>query len=90
MARWFGQEAKLSFLPWEEWKKTVNQKNAELTWEHITHSSNGSIVKAKKLLNYNPRYSSLQAVKESIKQYFEKENIKIIDKNKKLLILDMR
>jgi nucleoside-diphosphate-sugar epimerase len=90
MARWFGQEVKFSFLPWEEWKKTENQRNAELTWEHITHNSNGSIVKAKKLLNYNPKYSSLQAVKESIKQYFEKENIQILDKNKKLLILDMR
>lgn len=72
MAKWFDQEAKLSFLPWNEWKETVNKKDAELTWDHINHSPNGSIVKAKKLLNYNPRYSSLQAVQESIKYYFQK------------------
>lgn len=78
MARWFGQEAKFSFLPWEEWKKTVRKTDAELTWDHINHSPNGSIVKAKKLLNYNPRYSSLQAVQESIMWYFSKENIPIL------------
>lgn len=77
MARWFGQEAKLSFLSWEAWKQTVNQRDAELTWDHITHSPNGSISKAKKLLGYNPRYSSLQAVQEAIKHYFEKQNINI-------------
>lgn len=75
VSRWFGHEAKFRFLSWEEWKKTVNRRNAELTWDHIAHSPNGSIIKAKELLNYNPRYSSLQAVKEAIKQYFEKENI---------------
>lgn len=72
MATWYGQEAKLSFLPWEEWKRTVSQKEADLTWDHISHSPNFSIEKAKKLLNYQPRYSSLQAIQESVKQYFEK------------------
>jgi nucleoside-diphosphate-sugar epimerase len=77
MAKWFGQEAKLDFLPWEEWKKTVHQSDAELTWDHISHSPNGSIAKARKLLNYQPRYSSLQAVQEAVKYYFEKQGIQI-------------
>ncbi|MBL4905805.1 MAG: NAD-dependent epimerase/dehydratase family protein [Flavobacteriaceae bacterium] len=72
MATWYGKEAKLSFLPWEEWKRTVSQKEANLTWDHISHSPNCSIEKAKRLLNYQPRYSSLQAIQESVKQYFEK------------------
>lgn len=75
MARWFGKEANLAFLPWEEWKKTVSQKDAELTWDHIAHSPNGSIEKAKTLINYNPRYSSLQAIQEAVSYYFDKENI---------------
>ena len=78
MARWYGQEAKLSFLPWEEWKKTTSQLNADLTWDHIAHSPNGSIEKAKKLLKYNPRYSSLQAVQEAVDHYFAKENIQVL------------
>ncbi len=80
MAKWFGQDAKLKFLPWEEWKKLVNQRDAELTWDHITHSPNGSIAKAKSLLGYNPRYSSLQAVQESIGDYFEKKDIQVNSK----------
>lgn len=77
MAKCFGQEAKLGFLPWVEWKKTVSQRDAELTWDHIAHSPNASIAKAKKQFNYQPRYSSLQAVQESIQYYFEKDSIKV-------------
>lgn len=75
MAKWFGHEAKLNFLPWEEWKKKVSQRDAELTWDHISHSPNGSIAKARRLLNYQPRYSSLQAVQQAVKHYFDKENL---------------
>lgn len=71
MANWFGKEAKLKFLPWEEWKKTVSQRDAELTEDHIMHSPNGSIEKAKQLLDYKPSYSSLEAVQEAVKYYFE-------------------
>ncbi|MEQ6118181.1 NAD-dependent epimerase/dehydratase family protein [Reichenbachiella sp. MALMAid0571] len=73
MAAWFGQEANLKFLPWEEWKKTVSQKDALATWDHIAHSPNCSIDKARRLLNYAPRYSSLQAIQESVKYLFENE-----------------
>jgi nucleoside-diphosphate-sugar epimerase len=66
IATWFGQEPNLQFLPWEQWKKTVGQRDAELTWDHIAHSPNCSIEKASDLLNYRPRYTSLQAVQESL------------------------
>jgi nucleoside-diphosphate-sugar epimerase len=75
VAEWFNQKANLDFLAWGEWRKKVNQRDAELTWDHIAHSASGSILKAKRLLNYKPRYSSLQAVQESIEHYFEKEGI---------------
>ena len=77
MARWYGQEATLSFLPWDEFEKTVSQRDAELTWDHIVHSPNGSIEKAKRLLTYNPRYTALQAVQESIHHYFAREHIRL-------------
>ncbi len=76
MARWFGKEAKLRFLPWEAWKKTVSERDAALTADHILHSPIGSIAKAKQLLGYQPGYSSLEAVQEAVKYYFEKESIK--------------
>jgi nucleoside-diphosphate-sugar epimerase len=66
MATWFGRPANLSFLPWDEWRKTVSEEEAQATWDHIAHSPNCSIAKAQRLLGYQPRYSSLQAVQESV------------------------
>jgi nucleoside-diphosphate-sugar epimerase len=66
VAHWFGQTAKLKFLPWEEWCKTVSDEHAAQTWDHIAHSPNASIAKAQRLLDYRPRYSSLQAIYESL------------------------
>ena len=66
MAAWFGRPARLSFLPWNDWAKTVPGDAAAATWDHITHSPSCSIEKAKRLLEYRPRYTSLQAVQESV------------------------
>jgi nucleoside-diphosphate-sugar epimerase len=44
----------------------VSEEEAEGTWDHIAHSPNCSIAKAGRLLDYQPRYSSLQAVRESL------------------------
>jgi nucleoside-diphosphate-sugar epimerase len=66
MAQWFGKEPDLEFVPWEKWRSTVATRDAEATWDHIAHSPNCSIEKARRLLGYAPRYSSLQAVCESV------------------------
>jgi nucleoside-diphosphate-sugar epimerase len=66
MAAWFGQPARLSFLPWGQWREGVSEADARATWDHIAHSPNCSIAKARALLGYEPRYSSLQAVQESV------------------------
>jgi nucleoside-diphosphate-sugar epimerase len=67
VARWFGRKAQLRFLPWEEWKKTVDEEDADATWDHIAHSPNCSIAKARRLLGYEPRYRSLEAVHEAVR-----------------------
>lgn len=66
MAAWFGQPARLRFVPWEQWRTDVSAEEAQATWDHIAHSPNCSIAKAQRLLDYRPRYSSLQAVQESV------------------------
>jgi nucleoside-diphosphate-sugar epimerase len=66
VAEWFGEPARLRFLPWEEWREGASEEEAEGTWDHIAHSPNCSIAKARRLLDYQPRYSSLQAVRESL------------------------
>jgi nucleoside-diphosphate-sugar epimerase len=66
MAAWFGRPARLQFLPWEEWKQGVTAKDAATTEDHIRHSPNCSIEKARRLLGYEPRHTSLAAVQESV------------------------
>ena len=66
MFAYFGQRAQLGFLPWDEWRHTVTEDEVAATWDHIAHSPHGSIAKARQRLGYAPRYTSLQAVIESV------------------------
>ncbi|MCU1329932.1 MAG: NAD-dependent epimerase/dehydratase [Bryobacterales bacterium] len=66
VASWFGREAKICFLPWEEFRSRVPAKDANVTWDHIARSPNCSIEKAVRLLGYAPGYSSLEAIRESL------------------------
>jgi nucleoside-diphosphate-sugar epimerase len=66
VAAWFGREVRIRFLPWDEWRTTVPEKDAKVTWDHIARSPNCSIRKAQRLLDYQPRYSSLEAIRESL------------------------
>ncbi len=77
VAAWFGQPARLKFLGWEEWRKTVPESEALATWDHISHSPNGSIAKAQRLLNYQPRYTSLQAIFEALTWMIEHDVIHV-------------
>lgn len=74
VAAWFGQPARLKFLAWEEWRTTVSEEYAAQTWDHIAHSPNASIAKAQRLLDYSPRYSSLQAIHEAV-QWLIQQNV---------------
>ena len=66
VAGWFGRKVNFRFLPWEEWQRSVSQEEAAATWDHIAHSPNCSIEKARRLLDFAPRYSSMEAVRESL------------------------
>jgi nucleoside-diphosphate-sugar epimerase len=66
MYRWFGREPALEFLPFDAWKSRQDPEEAQATWEHIARSPSHSIDKARRLLGYRPRYTSLQAVEEAV------------------------
>lgn len=76
VAGWFGREPNLRFLPWEEWRRTVPEADADATWDHIAHSPCASIDKARRLLGYQPRYTSLEAVKEALAWLIEQGKVK--------------
>lgn len=77
MADWFGEPARIQYLPWDEWCKTVTQQDAQATWDHIAHSPNCSIAKAQRMIGYQPRYSSLQAVQEAVTWMVDEGMIKV-------------
>ncbi len=77
VAAWFGQPARLSYLPWPEWRETVPEAEANATWDHIAHSPNCSIAKAERLLEYRPRYSSLQGVYEAVQWLIEDGQVQV-------------
>jgi nucleoside-diphosphate-sugar epimerase len=66
MSAWFGKEPKLEFLPYERWAESQTPEDAQATWEHIARSPNCSMEKARRLLDFQPRHSSLQAVQEAV------------------------
>jgi nucleoside-diphosphate-sugar epimerase len=69
VAGWYGAEAVLRFLPWEEWRRGVTEREAAVTLDHILHSPNCSIRKARALLGYEPRYTTFEAVRESLRSF---------------------
>jgi nucleoside-diphosphate-sugar epimerase len=72
VAGWFGQKANLTFLPFLAWRDTVSPQDAEATYGHLEHSPNCySIAKAQRVLDYHPRYTSLQAIYESVNWLIE-------------------
>jgi nucleoside-diphosphate-sugar epimerase len=77
MSDWFGREPRLTYLPWDEWRMHVTEKEASVTWDHILHSPNCSIQKARSLLGYEPRFSSLEAVQESVRWLMQNDVIRV-------------
>jgi nucleoside-diphosphate-sugar epimerase len=67
LAARFGKQANLRFLPFEEWKHSLSPDFVEGGTAHVLHSSNASIAKAVDRLGYRPRYTSIEAVEETVR-----------------------
>lgn len=66
MYRWFGHEPRLRYQAFDEWKLHQNPQDAEATWEHIVRSPSHSTEKARTKLGYVQKWSSLDAIKQSV------------------------
>jgi nucleoside-diphosphate-sugar epimerase len=66
MYRWFDREPRLSFAPFDQWKLDLEQNDAKTSWGHIMRSSCVSIEKSRQRLGYSPRFSSLEAIQQSV------------------------
>ena len=66
VARHFGHEPKLEFVPWAEFASRVEPKHADQTIEHIGRAPLFSMDKAKALLGFVPQHTVTDTVLESI------------------------
>lgn len=66
VAGWFDMEPRLRFVPWDEFAAQTTEDAAATTREHLARSHSMSIERARAELGYEPEYSSLAAVAESL------------------------
>jgi nucleoside-diphosphate-sugar epimerase len=66
VARWFGREPVLDFTGWTEFTRRAGPEHAGVTREHTFRSIAASIARAREVLGYAPRYSSLDALHEAL------------------------
>ena len=67
VAGWFGREPVLELVAWPEFEQRVGAQHAAATREHVSRSIAASIERARDVLGYSPRYSSLEALRESLR-----------------------
>jgi nucleoside-diphosphate-sugar epimerase len=71
VAAWFGREAVLDFVDWSEFERRVGSEHAAATLDHIDRSIAADIERSRAVLGYVPRYSSLEALRESLRWLVE-------------------
>ena len=73
MYRFFGKEPRIGFLPWLEWCDYVGDPaECEDTYLHIARSGFFSLEKERRLLEYEPRYSNVDAIEAAVQSYVER------------------
>ena len=67
VAGWFGREPLLDLVDWPEFERRVGAEHAAVTRDHAGRSIAASIDRSRDILGYRPRYSSLEALQESLR-----------------------
>jgi nucleoside-diphosphate-sugar epimerase len=76
-ASWFGQEADLESVSWDEFRAGTTEDHAEASWNHLSRSQYFSIEKAKALIEYAPRYEPDEAVLEAVRWLIDHDQIEV-------------
>ena len=75
---YFGREPRIKFLPWKEWcEYEGNAEECDHTYYHIARSGVFSIEKARRLLDYRPKFGCLETVDLAVKSYIERNLITV-------------
>jgi nucleoside-diphosphate-sugar epimerase len=77
VAAWFGREALLDFVDWNEFERRVGSEQAAITLDHVDRSITASIERSRSILGYAPRYSSLEALRESLRWLVDHDQVDV-------------
>jgi nucleoside-diphosphate-sugar epimerase len=68
VAGWFGREPVIELVDWPEFEARVGPEHAGVSREHVARSIAAGIGRARDVLGFRPRFSSLDALHESLRQ----------------------
>jgi nucleoside-diphosphate-sugar epimerase len=74
---WFGEEASIEPVTWDEYRASTTEEYARESWGHLHRSHVFSIGKAKDLLRYAPAYEPEQAILESVHWLIENGQLEV-------------
>lgn len=74
--RWFGHEPNIRYVPLAQWmREQDNEIHAKRTEDHVLHSLSCSIEKARRILHWEPEYTSLEALREVIMDWLDRDGL---------------
>lgn len=76
-AGWFGREAMLREVTWDEFRRVTPAGAAEASWEHLLRNHYVSIEKARCALGYEPRYQPEEAILESVRWLIDHDQLEV-------------
>jgi nucleoside-diphosphate-sugar epimerase len=76
-AGWFGREADLRSVSWEEFRATTTPELADSSWAHLYRSQCMSIDKARSRLGYQPRYQPEDAAREALSWLIDHDELDV-------------
>jgi nucleoside-diphosphate-sugar epimerase len=76
-ASWFGKDAELESVSWEQFRAGLDEEHAEKSWEHLVRSHYFTIEKARRLLGYTPQHTAAETVLESVQWLVEHDQVDV-------------
>ncbi len=76
-ASWFGREAELTSVGWDEFRAGVSPEHASQSWDHLWRNHVVSIEPTREALGYAPAFEAHEAVLDALRWLVEHERVEV-------------
>jgi nucleoside-diphosphate-sugar epimerase len=77
VAGWFGRQPVLDLVDWTDFEGRVGSAHAGATRDHIERSIAASVDRSRSVLGYAPRFSSLEAMRDSLRWLVDNDQVDV-------------